>query len=124
MQLKVFSSSNSPRLEGVPEGMLDSSSLLPSQLRKYTDNLTPERRLMMAVFFQTIGDIFDYEEGKQINEDDYRDAREWLMSENGTDFLSFENICLNLGYDSDYIRRLIFDRVERRAFYFRRMYEE
>lgn len=122
--LQILRNNGAVGFEGVAPEVHGASVLLSSQLQRTTNNLTPERKLMMAIFFQSIGDIFDHEEGKQVPEEDYEEAKEWVASEDGSDLHSFENICHTLGYDSDYIRRLVTDRIERQAFCFRRMYDE
>jgi len=67
---------------------------------------TGERRLLLGVLEEAVHSFFQYRSartsrGKQL----FREAQEWLWSNDRRWLYSFENICAHLQLDLDYLRR-------------------
>lgn len=67
---------------------------------------TGERRLLLGVLEEAVHSFFQYRSartsrGKQL----FREAQEWLWSNDRRWLYSFENICAHLQLDPDYLRR-------------------
>jgi hypothetical protein len=85
-------------------------TLVPSQffdrLRRNTEHFA-ERRLMVAVLEDAL-DVYRKRCGSRDrrSEELFRDAESWIFSDDDRDWVfSFENICLVLDINPDYIRR-------------------
>jgi hypothetical protein len=90
------------------------SIILPSQyfdVIRGCGQLTPEKKLMLAVLESVVHDFRKYRlasgrRGKRL----FREAREWLTSQEETWMFSFVGICHALGIDPDYVRKGLFRR--------------
>lgn len=86
--------------------------ILPSQyfdVIRGCGQLTPEKKLMLAVLESVVHDFQRYRlasgrRGKRL----FREAREWLISQEETGIFSFVGICHVSGMDPDYIRKGLF----------------
>jgi hypothetical protein len=82
--------------------------VLPSQFSTGVRNdasLRPEKRLMLAVLEEAVGDFQRYlvatgNEARRL----FQDAEDWFASEDTTWPYSFVNICNALGFDVGYVR--------------------
>jgi hypothetical protein len=89
-----------------PDIILPSQYFGVVQRREY---LTPEKKLMLAVLENVVHDFQRYRlasgrRGKRL----FREAQEWLTSQEETGIFSFVVICHALGIDPDYIRTGLF----------------
>jgi hypothetical protein len=83
--------------------------ILPSQYFGVVERrgyLTPEKKLMLAVLESVVHDFQRYRlasgrRGKPL----FREAQEWLASQEENGIFSFVGICYALGIDSDYVRK-------------------
>jgi hypothetical protein len=83
--------------------------ILPSQYFGVVERrgyLTPEKKLMLAVLESVVQDFQRYRldsgrRGKPL----FREAQEWLASQEETGIFSFVDIGYALGIDSDYVRK-------------------
>jgi len=86
--------------------------ILPSQYFGAVERrgyLSPEKKLMLAVLESVVHDFQRYRlasgrRGKRL----FREAQEWLTSQEETGMFSFVGICHALGMDPDYIRKGLF----------------
>jgi hypothetical protein len=83
--------------------------ILPSQyfgVIRDCGQLTPEQKLMLAVLESAVHDFQRYHlatrrRGKRI----FREAQEWLTSQEETGIFSYVAICQAVGIDPDYLRQ-------------------
>jgi len=73
------------------------------------EHVTPEKKLMLAVLENGVHDFQRYRlasgrRGKRL----FREAQEWLTSQEETGMFSFVGICHAVGIDPDYIRKGLF----------------
>jgi hypothetical protein len=93
--------------------------ILPSQYFGVVERrgrLTPEKKLMLAVLENVVHDFQKYRlakgrRGKRL----FREAQEWLTSQEETGMFSFVGVCHALGMDPDYIRRGLFRQPPEKA---------
>jgi hypothetical protein len=125
MNIGALQSSGSVNFTGVANDVNGGALLLASQVAKTTSNISPEKKLMMAMLFRQLDDILSYhDKSKTIDNQDYIGASAWLSSTDGSDLLSFESICEKLGFDSDWIRGKVAKCIENNEFCFRRMFDD
>jgi hypothetical protein len=65
-----------------------------------------EEKLMLAVLENAIEDFQKYvlandRRGQEL----FQNVEDWILETNSPDFFSFENICVHLELDPDYVRR-------------------
>lgn len=84
-------------------------ALLPSQyfgVMRGCEHLTPTEKLMLAVLESAVHDFQQYHlaterRGKRL----FREAQEWLTSQEETEIFSCVAICHAVGIDPDYLRK-------------------
>lgn len=84
-------------------------TLLPSQffaaLRRKTDQ-GPERRLVLAILQDAVGCYQKHLFARDLKSQQlFRDAEEWILSEEREHFFSFENICQLIDIEPEFLRR-------------------
>ena len=84
-----------------------SGILLPDQLGRRDDPETRSARLLMTAIVRDAIDCFQkcLFDGSRRGRRLYREAEEWLMAENRSSPLAFEEICDGLGVDAESVRR-------------------
>jgi hypothetical protein len=69
-------------------------------------HLQPEQELMLAVLHDAVVCFQDNVTAVvPRKQSQFREAEEWILSEDRSYLFSFENICENLALDPDYVRR-------------------
>jgi hypothetical protein len=98
--------------EGTPSRLFAPDILLPSQYFSVVQGgggLTPEKKLMLAVLESALQDFQRYRLASGVRRKRlFREAQEWLTSQERTGTMSFVVICQALGIDPDYIRQKLF----------------
>ncbi len=97
----------SVHLPDLPAGLFQPDVILPTQLMTaLRSQLTPERRLMAAVLEDAVNCFLKYRFATdRRSRRFFREADEWVMSEDMEWPFSFERICDALGLDPSYLRR-------------------
>ncbi|HWP58409.1 MAG TPA: hypothetical protein VNL14_11005 [Candidatus Acidoferrales bacterium] len=68
--------------------------------------LEPEKRLLLAILEDAIFCFFKYARSRSRHGQRlFRDAEQWIFSQNKEWSCSFENVCLALDIDPEYVRR-------------------
>jgi hypothetical protein len=89
--------------------LLGSDAVAPEQFAatfRRSEYLEPEKALLLAVLEDAIGCFLEYHSAQdRIGKERFQEAEEWIMQTGDEWILSFENICLLLGLDAEYLRR-------------------
>jgi hypothetical protein len=71
-----------------------------------TNNLEPEQELMLAILTDAIECILKYcDEPIPVRAKLFSEAHDWLFSQDERDPFSFLNVCDNLNFNPNYLRR-------------------
>lgn len=86
--------------------VLSEERLLPIQFYTPEVTSTPEKKLLLAALEDAFRDLrmATHGDGAKLWQ---REAREWFASDSATWPFSFVNVCLALGLEPGYIRRLL-----------------
>jgi hypothetical protein len=72
---------------------------------KRKNQLNPERALMFAVLQDAVVCFQEFVGAQNKRKRRlFREAEEWILSEDNFYLFSFENVCASLGFDADYLR--------------------
>lgn len=86
-----------------------SDAVAPEQFAdtfRCSEHLEPEKDLLLALLEDAIGCFQKYHSTQdRIGKERFHEAEEWIMQTGDEWILSFENICLLLGLDAEYLRR-------------------
>lgn len=92
----------------VSEDGLVPDQMLPVQFRglcSQGESVSPERELMVAVIQEAVADVQRYRSARSREQQKlYRDAREWLISDDTTWPFSFASLCATIGLSPEGIR--------------------
>jgi hypothetical protein len=99
--------------------ILEPDIFLPSQFYGtggLSRHLEGEKRLMIAILKDAVECLNKYRGARSsLGSTQYQNALEWVQDE-GTDWLfSFNNICDLLGFDPDYLRKVLIKKEARHA---------
>jgi len=93
------------RSEESLEGILSAGILLlPVQFAESETN-RPEKRLMIAVLTEAVTTFLRHLDAKtRRGQRLFREAEEWIQSEDTSWTFAFENVCQTVGLDAEYLR--------------------
>jgi hypothetical protein len=96
------------------EGPLIPDAILAEQFFGPLVQLTGERRLLLAVLEDAVNCVLRLRTATDTKRRQlFKDAEAWIASRDRSWFYSFENVCLTLDLEPDYVRQGVLSRNER-----------